>query len=316
MSNPAAALNVALAEHRERVNSGLERYLKQYATDCPAALVESMHYTVIAPGKRLRPALVFMACEACGGQPEDALPAACAIELIHTYSLIHDDLPSMDDDALRRGRPTCHIQYGEANAILTGDALLTLAFEILAAELQPAEIAAACCVELAAAAGPCGMVAGQVADLAAQSLHETEYESAQSSSSSEAVDTVLLSKLEDIHHRKTGRLLSAALIMGARIAQADQQRVESLKAYGKCVGLAFQIADDLLDTSGDVSKTGKQVQKDLDHGKLTYPALLGIENSRRRAQELIEEACQQLAGLGEKAERLEALARFVIERDH
>ncbi|MCL4112036.1 UNVERIFIED_CONTAM: hypothetical protein GTU68_034539 [Idotea baltica] len=263
-----------------------------------------MHYSVMAGGKRLRPVLVLLACEACGGDVERAIPAACAIEMVHTYSLIHDDLPAMDDDELRRGKPTNHVKFGEANAILAGDGLLTLAFEIIGRDINPPEVAAACCVDLAAASGPTGMVAGQVADL------ESEQREVGGSSADE------LEMLKSIHRRKTGRLLSSALIMGARIADADDATLESIRNYGKCVGLAFQIADDLLDETGDAAKMGKGTRKDSDRGKLTYPGLLGGDESRRRAKELIDEACRSVRMLGDRAECLEALAQFVIERDH
>lgn len=261
--------------------------------------MQSMTYSVVAGGKRVRPLLTLLACEACGGTLEAALPAACAIELIHTYSLIHDDLPAMDDDDLRRGMPTNHKKFGEATAILAGDALLTRAFEILARDVLPAGVAAACCVELASAAGAEGMVGGQQADL------EAETEPLRS-----------LEQLEAIHRRKTGRLLSAALLIGGRIAQTSPQNLRSLQIYGESIGLAFQIADDLLDVVGDVGKMGKGVRKDADLNKLTYPSLLGIEESRRRAGLLIDCACEAVATLGPQTSTLQGLARYIIERDH
>jgi geranylgeranyl diphosphate synthase type II len=258
-----------------------------------------MAYSLLAGGKRFRPLLVLLACEACGGETEAALPAACAIEMIHTYSLIHDDLPAMDDDDLRRGRPTNHVVYGEALAILAGDGLLTLAFEIVARDIQPASAAAACCADLARAAGMAGMVGGQVADLEAEGR---------------TIST--LEELEAIHRRKTGALLSSALTMGARIADASPEMVDRLGQYGRCLGLAFQITDDLLDVRGDQKALGKAVQKDASRGKLTYPVLLGIEASELRARQLIAEACRCLEPLGERRRRLESLAHFVLERDH
>jgi geranylgeranyl diphosphate synthase type II len=267
--------------------------------DCPPRLREAMQYSLLAGGKRLRPVLVLAACETCGGSIEAALPAACAIELVHTYSLIHDDLPAMDDDDWRRGRPTNHVQFGEALAILAGDALLTLAFEVLAREVQPPEVAAACCADLASAAGMSGMVGGQVADLEAESAGAHSLE-----------------QLEAIHRRKTGRLLCCALRLGGRIAGANEQTLQSLESYGNCVGLAFQIADDVLDITANRDKMGKGVNKDADHGKLTYPSLLGVEQSRAKAQALVEQACEALAPFGERGRRLEQLAHFVLERDH
>ncbi|MDA1014788.1 MAG: polyprenyl synthetase family protein [Planctomycetota bacterium] len=283
---------------RLRVEDGLLQYLEQDA-DCPPRLREAMSYSLMAGGKRLRPVLVMLACEACGGDAKDAMPAACAIEMVHSYSLIHDDLPAMDDDDLRRGKPTNHVQFDEATAILAGDALLTLAFEILAADVRPADVAAKCCADLASAAGCRGMVAGQVVDL-----------------EGEASGVRTIEHLESIHKRKTGRLLTSSLTLGARIGGANVEMLDSLRFYGQSIGLAFQIADDLLDVTGDVDKMGKQVRKDSGHGKLTYPELLGIEGSRARARALVDQACQRIAPFGERGRRLEALANFTIERDH
>lgn len=298
MPQTASLLEDAWRTHRARIHARLEEYLRLDA-DCPDPLREAMSYSLLAGGKRLRPVLVLLACEACGGDPEAAMPAACAIEMIHTYSLIHDDLPAMDDDDLRRGRPTNHVVYGEATAILAGDGLLTLAFEIIARDVKPPAVAAACCADLASAAGVCGMVGGQMADMDAEN--------------SGGVD---VAHLERIHRRKTGRLLCGALTMGGRIAGADAKMLAGLEQYGNCVGLAFQITDDLLDVGGDPAKMGKGARKDADHGKLTYPALLGVEGSRRKAEELIQQACRSLAVLGDRGQTLAALARFVLERDH
>ncbi len=291
----------------EKVEQALAEYLseRKLSSDCPARLREAMSYSLLAGGKRLRPVLVLLGCEACGGTLEAALPAACAIEMVHTYSLIHDDLPAMDDDELRRGRPTNHVVFGEATAILAGDALLTLAFEILARDIQPPGVAAACCAELASAAGPEGMVGGQMADL------ECENRPSVSENLTEE-----LKLLEAIHRRKTGRLLCCSLVLGALVAGGDDKIISSLRNYGRCLGLAFQITDDLLDVVGDAAKIGKNVRKDAEHGKLTYPSLLGIEQSRRKAEELIAEACEWLTPLGERGRTLEALAYFVLERDH
>lgn len=298
MADWAVGLEDSWQELRSRVNARLDEYLSPHE-DCPESLRESMAYSLQAGGKRLRPVLVLLACDACGGDTEAALPAACAIEMIHTYSLIHDDLPAMDDDDLRRGKPTNHKKFGEATAILAGDGLLTLSFEIMARDLHPAEVAAACCADLASAAGVIGMVGGQAADLAAENAGEATVE-----------------QLEAIHRRKTGRLLASALTLGARVARANELTINSLTNYGKCVGLAFQIADDMLDITGDQVRMGKSVQKDANHGKLTYPSLLGVEASREKARALIEEACRSIACLGDRGRRLEALAHFVLERDH
>ncbi|MGZ0164090.1 MAG: polyprenyl synthetase family protein [Planctomycetales bacterium] len=312
------------AEFRKIVEAGFERYLAP-SHDRPARLRESMRYSVEAGGKRLRPVMVLLACEACGGDPTDAIPAAVAVEFIHTYSLIHDDLPAMDNDDLRRGQPTNHKQFDEATAILAGDGLLTLAFEILARDIKPAEVAVACVLDLASAAGVNGMVGGQMADLqgeradmadSSQDTGAEDSEFGQTGSDESSEQTRKVSQLEAIHLRKTGRLLRSTLTMGGRIAKADENTVEMLDHFGKCVGLAFQIADDLLDITGDEAKMGKGVRKDAELGKLTYPGLLGLEESRRRAQSLIDEACRSIQPLGDRSLRLEALARFVLERDH
>lgn len=285
-------------ELRTLVNTALGNYVQQ-GEDCPPRLQEALAYSLLAGGKRLRPVLVLLACEACGGPREAALPAACALEMVHTYSLIHDDLPAMDDDDYRRGRLTNHKVYGEALAILAGDALLTLAFEVVAREVQPAAVAAACCADLAQAAGAVGMVAGQVADLEAEERH-----------------SATVPELEAIHRRKTGRLLCSALTMGARIAQAPPEMLNRLREYGLAIGLAFQIVDDLLDIRGDAAKIGKGVQKDAALGKLTYPVLLGEAASEAKARELIQHACEVLEPLGERATHLKGLAQFILHRDH
>jgi geranylgeranyl diphosphate synthase type II len=290
-------------EARRRVEEALPRFLPDPDDDppsalCPARLAEAMRYSLLAGGKRLRPVLCLFAAEACGAELDDALPAACALELVHTYSLIHDDLPAMDDDDLRRGRPTCHKAFDEATAVLAGDGLLTLAFEILAREVRPSSAALDCVRILAEAAGPEGMVGGQMADLQAEGQTDATLE-----------------RLEAIHRRKTGALLRAALRMGAAIAGADDVSRRALESYGHAVGLTFQIIDDLLDVQGDESKLGKRVGKDSVLGKWTYPGLLGIEGSRARARQLAGEAVLALAPLGERAERLRALALDLLERD-
>lgn len=267
---------------------------------CPERLQQAMAYSLLAGGKRLRPLLVLMACEACGGDVESALPAAVAIEMVHTYSLIHDDLPAMDDDGLRRGRPTCHVAFDEATAILAGDGLLTLAFEILSSRVQPPQTAAECCADLAGAAGWEGMVGGQMADIEAPTICDQPAD---------------VEQLESTHRRKTGRLLASAVTMGGRIGGAYPQTLRSLRTYGESIGLAFQIADDLLDVSGDAGTMGKQVRKDADAGKLTYPALLGESASRQRAEQLIQHACESISHLGASGGRLEAVAHYIIERD-
>jgi geranylgeranyl diphosphate synthase type II len=271
---------------------------------CPASLAEAMCYSLLAPGKRLRPLLVILAAEATGGSDSSALPAACAVEMVHTYSLIHDDLPAMDDDDLRRGLPTCHKKFDEATAILAGDALLTLAFEVLADGYPPAT-AAACCRELARGSGACGMVGGQADDLAMETR--------------EGAGT--RDELEYLHARKTGALFRASLRLGVLSAQgerpggADPAALEALDAYGRAFGLAFQITDDLLDVESSAEQTGKRVGKDAARGKLTYPGFLGVAESRLRARRLCQQAQDALAPLGPAAGRLAALARSIVERD-
>jgi geranylgeranyl diphosphate synthase type II len=218
--------------------------------------------------------------------------------MIHTYSLIHDDLPCMDDDDLRRGRPTCHKAFDEATAVLAGDALLTLAFELIARHTRPAGAATDCMLILAGAAGPEGMVGGQMADLQAEGRTDGTVEA-----------------LEAIHRRKTGALLRAPLRMGGIVAGAPGHILSALDGYGRAVGLAFQIVDDLLDVQGDESKLGKRVNKDSGLGKWTYPAFLGVEGSRRKAAQLADEAVAALAPLGDRGDRLRALALDLLERD-
>jgi geranylgeranyl diphosphate synthase, type II len=288
-------LAINMAAERALVEEHLDRYLK-FPAGCPERLQEALRYSVLAPGKRLRPLLVLMAARACGGKTADAIPAACAVELIHTYSLIHDDLPAMDDDDLRRGRPTCHRQFDEATAILAGDALIPLAFEIICRDSSSPEIAARCCHQLAIAAGATQLVGGQVDDLAAQ-FHAMDLE-----------------KLEQIHLRKTAAMIAVSLSLGAITASATEVQRETLEKFGKNLGLAFQITDDLLDLQGEEVKMGKRVRKDRDLGKLTYPAVLGSQDSSRLANLLVDDSIKLLEGFGDGAEPLISLARFVVSR--
>ena len=261
-------------------------------TEAPHGLVEAMEYSLMAGGKRLRPALALGAARAAGAEEEVALPAACALEMIHTYSLIHDDLPAMDNDDLRRGRPTAHKAFGEATAILAGDALLTLAFEVLA-EAGSAAIVR----EIAHASGVCGMAGGQFVDL--------ESEGKQLS----------LEELRGIHRRKTGALIRVAVRAGALAAGAPGPVLAALTAYGEHVGLAFQIADDILDVVGDEAAIGKPVGSDVANEKATYPAILGLAASQRLAREAADAAIDALAGLGEEAAMFRKLANYIVERD-
>ncbi|MCC6492676.1 MAG: polyprenyl synthetase family protein [Pirellulales bacterium] len=283
------------AHYTEMIESALRRAVA-FDAACPAQLAEAIRYCLLAPGKRLRPQLVLLAAEACGGHAEAALPAAVAVEMIHAYSLVHDDLPAMDDDDLRRGRPTCHKQFDEATAILVGDGLQALAFEILASQLQPAERAARCCAELARAAGPSALVGGQADDLAAEFRH------------------IGLERLQSIHRRKTGALFRCSLRMGAIIANAAQDRLQALTTFGEHLGHAFQVVDDLLDVAGEEQRVGKRLNKDRRRGKVTYPLLLGLEESRRRAAELVDSASAALEPLGAAAAPLRELAEYIGRR--
>ncbi len=296
---------VELAPRQATVDAALRHTLARLTADAPPAVVEGMAYSLLAPGKRLRPLLCLLACEAVGGEWSAALPAAVAVEMIHTYSLIHDDLPAMDDDDLRRGRPTCHVVYGEAMAILAGDGLLTLAFEVLADGYAPAT-AAVCTLELARGAGAAGMVGGQVLDLTADGKIRP--------ATSCGMWTV--ADLEAIHRRKTGALFRSALRLGVHAAgTADRVVLARIDDYAAAFGLAFQVTDDLLDVSGDAATTGKRVNKDADRGKLTYPGLLGLDASRRKAAELVAAAVAAAESLGPAGRPLADLARFVVSRD-
>lgn len=297
VQSPASPLQERLEQFRQWIDAELRTYT-EFSDDCPPQLREAIRYSLLAPGKRLRPLLVLLAAEAVGGIVKQALPAACAVEMIHTYSLVHDDLPAMDDDDLRRGQPTCHRAFGEAYAILAGDALLTLAFEVLARDTRPAEAAARCCVVLAEAAGARGMVAGQADDMAEDAAQGD------------------IARLEAIHRRKTGAMFLASLRLGGIVGGGNSAQLTALETYGTCLGLAFQIVDDLLDVAGDENLVGKRLGKDSDQGKLTFPGLLGVVESTRRAEELIERACAALVPLGERSESLDALARYVLDRKH
>ncbi len=306
-------LDELLRDRKTVIESRLATYLETLE-DVPPILVEAMRHSLMAGGKRLRPHLVVLACEAVGGSIEAALAAACAVEMVHTYSLIHDDLPAMDDDELRRGQPTCHVRYGEALAILAGDALLTYAFQVIC-EGYPAATAAVLCLELAQGAGGRGMVGGQVYDLAAENRLDTP-------NRIRDPEQITLELLETIHSRKTGALYRACLRMGfyaARTADPAGQVspcLGMLDRFGRAFGLAFQITDDLLDVQSDSQRTGKKVGKDAARGKLTFPGLLGIEASLKRAAALANEAIAAIEPLGDRALPLQLLAKRLLHRDH
>ncbi|BCV25117.1 polyprenyl synthetase family protein [Gelria sp. Kuro-4] len=295
-------LEAYLVERARWVEEALAAYLP-VLPEPARQLGEAMRYSLFAGGKRLRPVLALAGAEALGRDPKVALPAACALEFIHTYSLIHDDLPAMDDDDWRRGKPTNHKVFGEAQAILAGDGLLTQAFAILATAEYPAEVAPekvlAAIAEIAAAAGPEGMVGGQSADIRAQGKSDADGEF-----------------LHYIHTHKTGALLRASVRVGALLAGAAPAELAALTAYGEKLGLAFQISDDILDATGDPKVLGKPVKNDAQKQKLTYVTLYGLAKARQEARRLAAEAEAALGAFGPGAEPLRQLARFTVERNH
>lgn len=338
-----ATIDEAMRGLREPVETALQQAC-QLGPGCPPRLGDAIRYAVLAPGKRLRPALVLMAAEACSGDWKSAMPAAVAVEMIHAYSLIHDDLPAMDDDDLRRGRPTTHIRFDEATAILAGDALQPLAITHLCQNVADPVLAARAAEILMTAAGPEHLVGGQADDLAAESGYQPDRTAdareenfpteplkspartdssalgaqGASQSASEAGDTRsdALRFLESIHRRKTGALFSAALDLGAVLSGASAEQRAALAGYAKDIGLAFQVVDDLLDHTADEAEMGKRVGKDADRGKLTYPGLMGLDDARELAQRLIESAKGRLTVFGAKAWRLTMLADYVLSRSH
>ncbi len=295
---PTASAEVLFAGYRARIDDALESVLPP-DSEPPAGLHASMRYSVFAGGKRLRPILVLAAGRACGGDFDALLPAACAVELLHTYSLIHDDLPAFDDDDLRRGVPTNHVVFGEAQAILAGDALQTLAFTVMAEAARASDAPSAWTAaisELGSAAGSFGMAGGQWLDVEAEG------------------NQLDRAALETMHAAKTGALLAACVRIGGLLAAAGADELERLGAYGKAIGLAFQIVDDILDVEGSVESLGKTPGVDADRGKPTYPALLGMDEARATAEGLRRVAHESIAPLGEAAHPLRAIADFVIDR--
>lgn len=291
-----------LQPQREALEAALDRYSAS-RDGVPERLSAAIRYSLLAPGKRLRPLLCLLACEAVSGHWEAALPAACAIECVHVYSLIHDDLPAMDNDTLRRGRATCHIEFDEATAILAGDSLQMLAMQLLSHNM-PAAAALPCVQILANAAGPAQLVGGQADDLAAEGRFGPVC----------TADRTPLEFLKSIHRRKTSALIEASLQMGGVAGGGSLDHLNSLSTYGRAIGLAFQIIDDCLDVESTAEQLGKNTHKDSGLGKLTYPGLLGIDESRRLASQLIGEACAAVAVFKESGQRLTQLAQFVVER--
>lgn len=293
--NPDVAFPVWCGERQQRIEHVLERVLPQ-AKAGPDSLAAAMRYAVLGGGKRMRPLLAYAAGEAAGAEPDRVDGAAAAVELIHAYSLVHDDLPCMDDDALRRGKPTCHVAFGEATALLAGDALQALAFEALVGSGLPD--AAAACAELAAAAGASGMAGGQAIDLAAVGT------------------TLSLPELERMHRLKTGALIRAAVRLGAMAhSPVSGELARALDAYAAAAGLAFQVVDDVLDACGSDASLGKTAGKDAAQGKPTFVAIMGIDGARERAAALNVEAHAALAPLGAAGRRLAELADWIVLRD-
>lgn len=292
-------LQTYLAEKRIWINRALDTVLHE--TTFPGRLSDAVTYAVSAGGKRLRPILCVAAFEAVGGaDPETVRNTGCALELIHTYSLIHDDLPAMDDDALRRGKPTCHIAFDEATAILAGDALLTLAFEVLAADdvSQKTALSTRLLVinHIALAAGPRGMVEGQMQDVTAEGR------------------LMSLDELGMIHRLKTGALINASVFAGAALAGATTAQTENLQSYAQNIGIAFQVTDDILNVEGDSNVMGKSVGTDRARHKNTYPSLCGLDASKKKVRDLVDNALQALSIFDSRAEPLRAIATYIIDR--
>jgi geranylgeranyl diphosphate synthase type II len=297
---PAPTAVELLTRHGERLHEYFVKIRARHVV-APARLVEAIQYSLLAGGKRLRPTLIIECCEACQKKPDarklaSALASAAAMEFVHTFSLVHDDLPAMDDDDLRRGRPTNHKVFGEAMAILAGDAMVTMAFEILATDAEPG-VVASLVKELAIAGGPEGMIGGQVLDIDGED------------------QSLTLDQLQQMHRMKTGALLTASCRMGAISAGASESQLNAVTEYGRRLGLAFQIIDDVLDVTSTPEKMGKATNKDAAKGKNTYPVLMGLEASKREAQKQLDLALEALNELGSSADGLRKLAKFVVERD-
>ena len=293
-------LKTYLKEQCARVDAALDTLLPKEA-ELPHSLHKAMRYSVFAGGKRVRPILMLAACQAVGGDTERALPAACAMEMIHTYSLIHDDLPAMDDDDFRRGNPTNHKVFGEAIAILAGDALLTEAFKLVsdprhAVGCNPAARLAVI-HEIASCAGSYGMVGGQVVDMESEGKHDID-----------------LPTVQYIHTHKTGALIKASVVAGALLGGADGQNLAAITRYGEAAGLAFQIADDILDIEGTTEQIGKDAGSDEARGKATYPAVMGLAAAKEEARAMMDEAFRALEIFGAEADPLREIATYIVKR--
>ena len=282
---------------RDRIEGALRQHLPSLQR-LPLELHEAMHYSVMTSGKRIRPLLVYAAGHAFGATPGILDKPACAAEFIHVFSLIHDDLPAMDDDDLRRGQPTCHVKFGDAIAILAGDALQSLAFEILCDSDVTEAMRLQMIAALAVATGSHGMAGGQAMDLTATGKGLT------------------LPELENLHIHKTGALIRSSVLMGAMTATSDTGQLQQLDHYGKCIGLAFQIVDDILDITGDTESLGKTGGKDAAQKKTTYASLLGLSQARERAAQLYDDAIASLESFDERADPLRELAKLIIQRSY
>ena len=292
------ALKAYLRERQTLIDKALNRWLPRERVK-PATIHKAMRYSLFAGGKRLRPILTLAAAEACGGDPQDALPAACAVECIHTYSLIHDDLPCMDDDDLRRGRPTSHKVFGEGIAVLAGDALLTVAFEILAQTRRTKRHSVPAMIhELATASGSRWLIAGQVLDLENEGRKVTG------------------ETLKFIHRAKTAALLTSSIRLGAMSANVAEAGLRNLTKFGQALGLAFQVIDDILDVTQTTEKLGKTAGKDVAATKATYPAIFGLDRSRAEAHRLTTEAHRALATFGKKGLILQEIASYLLDREY
>src|SRR5438270_2148314 len=287
-----------LRSRQKEIDRALDRYLPK-ATVKPATLHKAMRYSLFAGGKRLRPILCLAAAEACGGKIENALPLACAMECIHTYSLVHDDLPSMDNDDFRRGTPTCHKVFGDGIAVLAGDGLLTIAFEIVSSAKPTARYDMSILLrEIAVAAGSQKLIAGQVADLEAEGRKANR------------------AQLRYIHENKTAAILTTSLRLGALSANAAAKKLNAMTKFGRALGLAFQIIDDILDVTQTSEKLGKSAGKDIAAQKATYPAVIGLEKSRAEAKRLTKKAHDALSMFGRNGQALHALANYLLEREY
>lgn len=295
-------LKAYLANKSSRINRALAAVLK--TSGKPDRLLEAMSYALMAKGKRIRPILCLAAAETIDGDPQEVMPAACALEMVHTYSLIHDDLPAMDDDDMRRGQPTCHKAFDEATAILAGDALLTLAFQMLSSmatndhNQQQAFKWLRAIQLISHAAGYCGMIQGQMLDMASERKDLT------------------LAELKSMHRLKTGALIEASVSCGAELVGVNSTQIHMLENYAQKIGLAFQVTDDILNVEGDPEIMGKAVGTDERRRKTTYPALLGLAESKEFAAQLVKDALRALDAFDQKADPLRAIARYIGERNH